>query len=186
MNNRTSLGDRLVAVESLSSESRQQLEQELHAMFVKKLSTPGLIFIAAVGIGSLGIAVLCGYLAITAPARLPVVARIGLGLGTLFGLGWAALAARVCQRGTLDIKVDSRRMAAMTWIFTTLMMTVFLMAGMSAPDRLFGLTMIAFGLTFLISAGVFFLGVCIQQSDLNTREQFLRLELRLAELSEKK
>jgi hypothetical protein len=186
MNNRVSLGDRLVAVEPLPSESRQKLEQELHAMFVKKLSTSGLIFIAAVGIGSLGIAILCGYLAITAPARLPVVARVGLGLGTLFGLAWAALTARVCWRGTLDLKVDNRQMAGMVWVFTTLMMTVFLMAGMSISDRLLGLMMIAFGLTFLISAGVVFLSVCIQQADLNTREQFLRLELRLAELSEKK
>ena len=186
MSNRTSLGDRLVAVEPLSLESRQKLEQELHAMFVKPLSTPGRIFIAFIGLFCLGIAILCGYLAVTAPARLPVVARIGLGLGVPFGLAWAVLAARICQRGTLDLKVDNRRMAGMVWVFTSLMMVCFLMAGMSIPDRLLGLMMIAFGLTFLISAGVVFLSFCIQQSDLNTREQFLRLELRLAELSEKR
>src|SRR5436190_2209169 len=107
MSNHISFGDRLVAVESLSPDSRQKLEQELHAMFVKKLTVPGRIFIALVGIGSLGIAALCGYLAIT--ARVPVLPRIGLGLGTLFGLAWAVLAARVCQRGTLDLKVDPRR-----------------------------------------------------------------------------
>jgi len=186
MNNRTSLADRLVAVETLSSESRQKLEQELHAMFVKQLNVAGRIFIGLIGLFCLGIAILCGYLAITAPAPLPVVARIGLGLGVPFGLAWAALAARIVRRGNLDLKVDNRSMAAMVWVFTTLLMTCFLMAGMSLPDRLLGLMMIAFGLTFLISAGVFFLSVCIQQSDLNTREQFLRLELRLAELSEKR
>jgi hypothetical protein len=185
MNNRTSLGDRLVAVEPLSSESRQKLEQELHAMFVKELSTPHRIFIGLVGIVSVASAALCAYLAIT-EARLPVIPRVGLTVGTLFGLAWAALVIRVLRRGTMDLKVDARHMAAMVWVFTVLMVVFFLMAGMSIPDRLLGLMMIAQSIPFLIGAGVYFLSFCIQQSDLNTREQFLRLELRIAELSEKR
>ena len=184
MNHHASLGDRLVAVESLSADSRTQLEQELAAMFVKELTAPRRIFIAIVGITSLSMAALCALLAVT-EARLPLLPRVGLGCGTLFGLAWAALALRVVRRGSLDLKVDARRMATMVWGFTTLMMVFFMLAGMSSPDRLLGLMMIACGLSFLIGAGVYWLNYRIEQAELNTREQLLRLELRLAQLSER-
>ena len=66
------------------------------------------------------------------------------------------------------------------------MMVFFLMVGMSAKDRLLGLMMIANGLAFLIGAAVYWLTYRIEQAELNTREKLLQLELRLAELSEKR
>jgi len=182
-NDRTDFGDRLIAAEPLSLDSRQKLQQELHAMFVKELTTPRRVIFAVVAIAAVGSAAVCGFLALTEP-RLPVLPRVGLGVGTLFGLAWAAVAARVCLRGTIDLKVDARRIAAMVWGFTVLMMVFFLMAGMSSHDRLLGLMMIACGLSFLISAGVYWLNFRIEEAELNTREQLLRLELRLAELCE--
>jgi MFS family permease len=184
MNEKLSFRDQLIAVESRTSESRQQLEQELHAMFVRELSTPHRAFIALVAVGSLASGAVCGYLALTEPT-LPILARIGLGVGTLFGLAWTVVAARVALRGAMDLRVDSRRIAAMVWIFTTSMMVFFLMLGMSIQDRLLGLMMIANGLAFLIGAGVYWLNHRIEQAELSTREQFLRLELRLAELGQK-
>jgi hypothetical protein len=99
---------------------------------------------------------------------------------------WAAAAARICWRGSLELRLDARRIAVMVWVFTVLMMVFFLMAGMSAKDRMLGLMMIANGLAFLIGAGVYWLTYRIEQSELNTREKLLQLELRLAELSERR
>jgi hypothetical protein len=126
----------------------------------------------------------CGSLAIT-ESDLPTPARVALGTGVLFGLAWAAVAGRVALRGTLDLQSDARRIASMVWVFTTLMMVLFLMVGMTIEDRLLGLMMIANGLAFLIGAAVYWLSHRIEQVELNTRERLLQLELRMAEWTEK-
>jgi MFS family permease len=181
----TRFAERLVAVEPLSPQSQERLEEELHAMFVRELTTPRRMFMGAVGLVALGSAAVCGFLASTEP-DLPLLARVGLATGTLFGLAWTVVAARVCWRGAIDIRRDSRRMAIMVWVFTVLMMVLFLMVGMSVQDRLLGIMMIANGLAFLIGAAVYWLSHRIEQAELATREKLLQLELRLAEISEKR
>jgi hypothetical protein len=178
------LGDRLAAIEPLSSDSQKRLQQELHAMFTRELGLPQRIFIGLVAVGGLASAALCGFLAIT-ESNLPLVPRLGLGTGTLFGLAWAVVAGRVCWRGVMDLKIDNRRIAMMVWVFTVLMMMFFLMAGTSAKDRLLGVMMIVYGLTFFIGAAVHFITFRIEQAELSTRERLLELELRLAQLLEK-
>jgi hypothetical protein len=179
--NQNEFGDRLIAVERISSQSRQQLQQELHAMFVRELTTTRRVIFGIIGVAALASAVVCGFLAATEP-NLPMLPRTALAVGTLFGLAWAAVAARICWRGALELRLDTRRIAAMVWWFTILMMVFFLMAGMSVEDRLLGLMMIANGLAFLIGAGVYWLTYRIEQAELNTREKLLQLELRLAEM----
>jgi MFS family permease len=185
MNDRTTFRDRLLAVEPLSPNTREKLQQELRTMFIHQLRMPGRIFIGLVGLFTLATAVLCGYLTAT-QTELPALARVGLGTGALFGLVGTLMTARVLRRGAIDIKVDGARIAAVVWVFTVLMMTLFLMLGMSIEDRLKGVMMIAYGLTFLIGAGVFMITYRIQQAELATREKLLELELRIAELREKR
>ena len=153
-------------------------------MFVRELTTARRFFFGMVAVGALVSTVVCGSLAITEP-NLPTLARVGLATGTLFGLAWFAVAARICWRGTLDLRLDARRIAVMVWVFTVLMMVFFLLVGMTAKDRLLGLMMIANGLAFLIGAAVYWLTYRIEQSEFNTREMLLQLELRLAELGER-
>lgn len=178
------IGERLLAVEPLSPQTRQQLEKELHAMFVQELTTVRRVFIGGIAVVSLISAVVCGSLALT-EADLPTLARVGLATGTLFGLAWAVVTARICWRGTLDLKLDARRQAQMVWTFTLLMVIFFVVVGALAQDQLKGLVMIANGLVFLICAAVFWISYRIEQAELNTRERLLQLELRLAELAEK-
>jgi hypothetical protein len=116
---------------------------------------------------------------------LPLATRIGLGTGTLFGLAWAVVSFRIAWRGTMDLRFDTRRMAAMVWVFAV-MMTFFLLVGMSAKDRMLGLMLITQGLAFLVGAAVFFITNFIAQAEVSTRKKLLQLELRLAELSEKR
>jgi hypothetical protein len=184
-NEQSTFRDRLLAAERLSPDTQQKLQQELHAMFTRELTTPNRIVIAIVALVGLATAALCGYLAITR-VNLPIVARIGLGTGTLFGLAWTALAVRILRKGAINLRFDNRVMAAMVWVFTVLMVTFFLMLGMSIEDRLLGVMMIAYGLVFLVGAGVYFISARIEQAELSTREKLLELELRMAELSERR
>lgn len=178
------IGERLLAVEPLSHSTRQQLEKELHAMFVQQLTTSRRIVLGVVAVVALASAFVCGSLALT-ETDLPTLARVGLATGTLFGLAWAVQLARTCWRGALDLKVDARRQAQMVWTFTLLMVIFFVMVGGSAQDQMKGLLMILNGLVFLICAAVYWISYRVEQAELNTRERLLQLELRLAELAEK-
>ncbi len=184
MNDRTTFRDQLLAAEPLSTDFREKLQQELHTMFVRQLTTTWRYLIGINAALALAAAVVCGSLAVS-ETELPTPARVGLGIGTLFGLAWTVVLGRVARRGAIDLKVDQRLMAAMVWVFTVLMMVFFLIVGMSIEDRLKGLLMIANGLAFLIGAGVYFLAYRIEQAELAVREKLLELELRLAELAEK-
>jgi hypothetical protein len=182
-NNDRPLGQRLLAVEPLPSASRQQLEQELSAMFQRELSLPRRLFFGAVAIGGVISGIVCAMLALTEP-ELPPLPRTALAIGSLFGVAWGIVAARISWRGVLDLKADARRIAAMAWTFTVLMMTFFLIAGMAARDPSQGMRMIVGGLPFLIGAGVYWLSYRIENAELNAQERLLLLELRLATLSE--
>lgn len=181
--NTAPLDQRLLAVEQIAPNSRQQLEQELSHMFQRELSQTRRTFFGAVAAGALVSGGVCGALALSEP-DLPTLPRIALAVGSLFGLAWTVVAGRICWRGALDVKRDARQIAAMVWTFTVLMTTFFLAAGMSAENRLQGLLMIAGSLPFLIGAGVYWLNYRIEQAELCTQEKFLQLELRLAMLAE--
>ena len=152
-------------------------------MFQRELSTPRRFFFGAVAIGGVISGLVCATLALTEPELQPLP-RTALAVGSLFGIAWAVVAARISWRGALDLKADARRIATMAWSFTVLMMTFFLVAGMSARDPMQGVRMIVGGLPLLIGAGVYWLNYRIENAELNAQEKLLQLELRLATISE--
>ena len=74
----------------------------------------------------------------------------------------------------------------MVWTFTVLAMVFWLYLGMTVEDQIKGVQMILYGLTFLIAAAVYWLSHMIERTELPMRESLLELELRLAELAEKR
>jgi hypothetical protein len=179
-----SFQDRLLAADGRPSAQQTRIQQEIKAMFVQKLSAPFRVVFAVVLLVSLVSAGVFGYLAVT-ESTLPVLARVGLVVGVLFGLGWCVTAASVLRRGAMDLRTHGRRMAAMVWVFTVLMVVLFQVLGLSIADRMLGLAMMANGLVFLIGAGVYLLSFRIAASELATREKLLQLELMLAEMWER-
>jgi hypothetical protein len=178
----TSFRDRLLAADGAPSERQALIEQEIKAMFVRKLSAPYRALMVVLSVFSLVMAGVCGYLAVT-EAKLPLLARVGLGVGVLFGLAWFVMLVSVLRQGAMDMRTHGRWMAVMVWVFTVLMAVFFQVLGMTVPDRMLGLAMMANGLVFLIGAAVYWLSFLIGQSQLNTREKLLQLELRLAEMA---
>ncbi len=104
--------------------------------------------------------------------------------GSLFALAWAGLCAWSLRRGSLLLRIQPPAMAALLWVFAVLMDTCFLILAPGFPDHFHALVMLFLGLATLVGAGVFMIGINIQQATLRTQESFLRLEYRLAELSE--
>lgn len=132
-------------------------------------------------IGGVAFAIFCAILAWNMPASFPWLGRLGLALGIPFGIGWTILGIRVFSRASLNLKTDTGVATGLTWILPVFLVTIFMVA---APDNIVGLRMILCGLVFLVGGAVFLLRHVIEQSELKSREHFLQIELRLAELAE--
>jgi hypothetical protein len=183
MNSPRDLSDRLSELEPQTPALRGKYEQALREVLQRKLSPTMKLFVGAVGVMSIGIAVFLAMVAATHP-ELPALARLGLVGGVVFALAWTALTGWTLYRGSLHVKLQPKLTATLGWIFAIFLQTLFLVLAPAASNPYHGTIAILGGLVILIGAGVQFLGTCIQQSELRTREAFLRLEYRLAEIAE--
>jgi hypothetical protein len=152
-------------------------------MLERKLTLPWKLFIAAVSVASVGITAFLGYHAL-AQDRLPLLARLGMAGGALFAAAWAALGVRALRRGTWELRAQPAAMAGLAWGFAVLLETCFLVLAPQFPDQFQATVALFSGLVILVGAGVMMVTVCIQQAESRTQERLLRLEYRIAELSE--
>jgi hypothetical protein len=156
----------------------------MNAMLEKTLTFRGKLFLAAVLVGSLAITV---FLAVQAliHVELPALARFGVAGGAVFAAAWAFLCGRALRRGTWELRIQPAAMAALAWVFAVLLETCFLVLAPQFPDHFHATVALFSGLVILVGAGVMLVAVCVQQAQLRTQEALLRLEYRIAELSEK-
>jgi hypothetical protein len=177
------LSDRLCELEPQTPALRGKYEQALRNILQRKLSWTMKLFVGAVGAMSIGIAVFLAFVAATHP-ELPGPAQLGLVGGVIFALAWTALTAWTLYQGTMQVKLQPKWIAGLAWVFAVFLETLFLVLAPSASNPYLGTIALLAGLVILIGAGVQFLGTCIQQSELRTREALLRLEYRLAEIAD--
>lgn len=152
-------------------------------MLIRKFSTGARVFLTLLIIADFAAAILIGSLVVTEP-DLPLLARVGLGVGSLFAIAWGAWFVRLLRRRELDVRQDGRRMAQMVWVFTLLMVIFMVIVGAATPDRAKGVIMILQSFVFLIGAAVYWLTQRIEHAELNVTERLLRLELQLAEMAQ--
>jgi Na+/proline symporter len=177
------LRDRLCELETYNPLLRERYHQEIQAMLEKKITLPGKCFLAAVAVASLAIAVYLGSLAVI-HSELPVLARAGLAGGAVFGLAWALLCGRAVRRGTWELRTQPAALAGLAWGFAVLLETCFLVLAPQFPDHFQATVALFSGLVILAGADVMMVTARIQQTELRTQEALLRLEYRIAELSE--
>jgi hypothetical protein len=152
-------------------------------MLEKKLRLPMKVFLVLVTVASVVLAIFLGRLALVHD-ELPVLARAALAGGVVFELAWAGLAVWTLHRGSLPLRTQPQAIAILSWTFAVLLETCFLVLAPGFRDQFQALSAIFCGLVLLIGAGVVMVCVSVQQAALQTRESLLRLEYRLAELSE--
>jgi hypothetical protein len=177
------LRDRLCELETYDPLLRERYTQEVQAMLEQKLTLPWKGFLAAVAVASLVIAAYLGGSALV-HGELPPLARAGLAGGAVFGAAWAFLCGRALRRGTWELRTQPAVMAGLAWGLAVLLETCFLVLAPLFPDHFLATVALFSGLVILVGAGVMLVTVCIQQSELRTREALLRLEYRIAEMSE--
>jgi hypothetical protein len=177
------LRDRLCQLEPQNPLLRERYAKELQAMFEKKLSWSMKVFLGLVTVASVAIAIFLGTLAVI-HSELPPLARAGMAGGVVFSLAWAGLTAFTLRRGALQLRTQPAAFAGLAWAFAVLLETCFLLLAPQFPDHFHAGVALVCGLVILIGAGVMLVCVRVQQAELSTQESLLRLEYRLAEMSE--
>jgi hypothetical protein len=177
------LRDRLCELEPQNPLLRERYAKELQAMLEKKLSVPMKVFLGLVTVAAVAQAIFLGTHALIHD-KLPPLARAGLVGGVVFSLAWAGLTVWTLRRGSWQLRTAPAAMAVLSWIFAVLLETCFLLLAPQFPDHFHALLALFCGLVILIGAGVTMVCTRVQQAELRTQESLLRLEYRLAELSE--
>jgi hypothetical protein len=184
MNEHTTFRERLMDMEPMTPSLRERYEREVGMLLEKKLTTPHKWGMMAVIVMLLGQVVFFGY-AIFASHELPLLGRIGFGVGVLFALTFTALLVSVLRRGSYNIKTYPNAITGITWVFLVIMITLFMLVAGRISDPARGMSMVLNGLVFLTFGVVFLLQNTINQAQLKTQEKLLEIELRIAELAEK-
>ena len=128
--------------------------------------------------------VLFGYVAWTAPAGFPLLGRLTFMAGAVFGAVWAGLGGYIIKKGSIDLRHDENAVHGLVWGFMVLMMTAFLVMGSGMDDRVRGISMVLNGLVFFVAFAIpAILCLRINRLELSLREQLLRMEITLAELT---
>jgi hypothetical protein len=178
-----SFRDRLCEMEPQNAQLRAKYEENLRNIMEQRLTPMMKAFIVCVGVGSIVIAIFLGALA-WVHDELPPLARLGLATGSAFGVAWALLVGWTLKKGTWFGKIQPTIIAGLSWTLAVLMETCFLVLAPQFRDQYLGTVVIFSGLVILIGAGVGLLATRIQQTELTMRESFLRMEYRLAHLTD--
>jgi len=177
------LRDRLCELEPQNPLLRERYSKELRAMLELKLSRTMKVFLVLVCVASVAIAIFLGTLAVIRD-ELPPLARGGMAGGMVFALAWAGVTASVLRRGAMQLRTHPAALAALSWTFAVLLETCFLVLAPQFPDRFYAGLSLVCGLVLLIGAGVMMVCTRVQQAELRMQESLLRLEYRIAEMSE--
>ena len=175
--------DKLLNAEQYSPHLREKYEEEVNSMLEKKVSgfQKGLIiFFLCLGLVFTGV---FGWAYFVSKGELPPLARAGFAIGSLFGIAETLFMAWILKRGSWHEKIHSNAFMGLTWGFMVITSTIFLLLGKDI-DPVKHTHMLVSLLVFWAAGIVMFISHWIKQSELNTKEHLLRLELKIMELSE--
>jgi hypothetical protein len=179
-----SLRARLLDAEPVSPSRRRRLEQEISGMFNFKLSRGGrrywaISLAAAVFFTIFGI----GMLIMCRMNRVDTFIQIIWWIYTLANAGFVILAARILQRGELDVQrllIWAKLSPALTLLITLLLFV----RAINKPT-IEAVLWVLFGIICLLMAMAIIIYNRVVASEMRQREHVLRMELRLEDLIER-
>lgn len=175
--------DRLLSAEQTTPAFRGKYDREIRKMLEKTLTPTQRFAFGFSTVLSIGMAVFFTWAAIIGTG-LPPVFRAMFGLGVLVTLAWTIIGGKIVLSGKMHLKTHPNALTGMMWGFVLTVQIVILMWGGQHPESVKSVYMAIYGLTFLLMAALFMLNNRIEQSELNTKQKLLGIELRLAEIAE--
>ncbi|GMW03067.1 MAG: hypothetical protein AMXMBFR84_42030 [Candidatus Hydrogenedentota bacterium] len=185
MNHKVALADKLIALDAIDPALEGRYRREVNAMLERTLKPIERVALIAAAVFSFSTTVLFAVVMWRTWGELPAIASAGFAIGSVFGLAFGIISLGIFRKGRFNVGKDMGRYSGAVWIFTILMMTLFLVLGQQMENADKGTQLILVGLVFLVTFGVVgLLQFNIKQSELQIRESILRLEVHLAELTE--
>ena len=179
-----SFRDELLNKETIHPELKSKYDQEIKTMLEKKLNLTQRIAFICVGIMTFVLAIIFAWVSITAQ-DLPLSIRGMFGIGTVFALAWSGVIAYILHRGSINLRNHSNWMTGLCWGFVVLMSVGFMLITGQKPDSIKSVYMLVTMLFYLIFGVAFLIQNHVAQIELRQKEQLLKIQLQLAELSEK-
>ncbi|WZP00514.1 hypothetical protein EP7_002159 [Isosphaeraceae bacterium EP7] len=137
------------------------------------------------GLGGLSGFLVCGSLALTEPASTPFRVRAILSLFACFGLAWIVLATWGFSRSRGNFSGQNAIAARMGFGFTLVSIVALAIFASASARAAEGMPMLTTALAMLILATVMLIDSRIGRAESALREQILRLEVRLVDLSDR-
>jgi hypothetical protein len=175
--------NRLLELDPQTAGGRSHFEARARELFDRKLSAKDWFWMLVMGVGGLAGATVCGLLAATEPAGMPVLTRIVLAVLACIGLFWATLSATVLRRGAINTAVHGAIAAKMGFVFSlaaAVLIGVLSLAGVGGAPAT-GLLLLP--IVPLVLASVVVVGREVRQAELRLHERLLEIEYRLARLA---
>lgn len=178
----SSLREQLLDLDPPSPSARAAYEHALAELFERRLASWERVRFVTAAVGGAIAALVCGSLAVSEPESTPLTTRAALGAMSLMGATWFVVAWRLLRRGSIHLVRDRRLVASIVLAFATLQALFFAWA---ARDSFSWLAWIRPGaaqaffvsLIVLVLAALVFVVHHLRESELRTREQFLRVQL---------
>ena len=172
---------RLLEAEPVNPDRRRRLEQEITGMFEHRLSRGGRLYwtislVAAAAFAALGAAVL-------ARSETDGFLKIVWWVYTLANAGFVALAAAILRAGRLDVR-RFLGWAKLSPALTLVVVSILFARAANDPSTE-ALLWVLFGIICLLVALAVTVYNRVVSAELAQREQMLRLELRVLELTER-
>jgi tetrahydromethanopterin S-methyltransferase subunit E len=130
-------------------------------------------------------AVFFTFLAITIQ-DLPWLGRAGLIEGVLFSIGWIILGVRTLKKRSFNLLKQENAVHGLVFGFILLLLVNMLILGSQLEDRAIGNQMIISGAVFFMIFGIpAIINMRVNRMEYTLRQHLLKIELKIAELSER-
>lgn len=185
MSDRTEAFDKLLNdLEPTDPEVRARYSSIFDAGLADLKPGGGKLRYIAVGLAGLIGFVICGSLGLTEPDSTPRAVRWLFILFAFFGLGWTTLAAWALAQRRGNFAAERLVAARMAFGFTLVAVLALSLTASLLGKESAGMPLVATGLALLTLGAVIMIGTRIEQAEQSIREQTLRLECRIAGLTE--
>ena len=166
--------ERLLQLDPPLGTARADYERKLGELFERRLSRFERLRYVLLSAAGAVVALGLGSLALTEPDTTPPATRAILGVLAAMGATWFFVALRLARLGSVHLIVDRGRVAAIVLAFSALQCVFFAWISRDRPEMVAGFYV---GLTALLLASAIFIAQRIRESELRSREEFLRASL---------
>lgn len=180
-----SFDKKLIELEKANLNYREKYEKEKKKMFEKNLTLFGRVLYALLGLTVFLFGLFYLVMGILRPMKLTFSGRIIIGILGMICLSFSVLALLIAIKGTIKLKIHPMAIACMMFAFVIIMLAGVMSRAERFTEPLWSIQVITYGIVFLLITSLLVILNRIQQSEYNTREKLLEIELHLAELFEK-